>query len=98
MTEYLLLNFVVVAVVFLAVWATNDSLLDKRLLLTLAALLIITAIFDSLIIWLGIVAYDASKILGIYIGKAPIEDFAYTIAAVLLVPLLWKVFTGNNHD
>jgi hypothetical protein len=28
--------------------------------------------------------------LGIYVGVVPIEDFAYTVVAVLLVPAIWK--------
>lgn len=49
-----------------------------------AAMLIGTAIFDNAIIGAGLVAYDESKILGIKIWLAPIEDFAYSIAVVLL--------------
>ena len=51
---------------------------------TFAAMLIGTAIFDNAIIGAGLVAYDESKILGIKIGLAPIEDFAYSIGVVLL--------------
>lgn len=57
---------------------------------------ILTAIFDSLIIALSIVDYDSSKILGINILNAPIEDFAYTIAAVILVPSLWTYLDGKR--
>ena len=57
--------------------------------LTTVAMLAITAIFDNLIIITGTVAYDENKILGWLIGTAPIEDFAYTLAAVILVPGLW---------
>lgn len=51
---------------------------------TFAAMLIGTAIFDNAIIGFGLVAYDESKIWGVKIGLAPIEDFAYSIAVVLL--------------
>jgi lycopene cyclase domain-containing protein len=51
-----------------------------------------TAIFDNVIIGTKIVEYDQSKISGIVIGLAPIEDFAYTLAAVVLVPALWRLF------
>jgi lycopene cyclase domain-containing protein len=56
---------------------------------TLWPMLLMTAIFDNLIIWSGIVAYDPQNISGIKIGLAPIEDFAYTVAAVLLVTTVW---------
>ncbi len=51
---------------------------------TFAAMIIGTAIFDNAIIGFGLVAYDESKILGVKIGLAPIEDFAYSIGVVLL--------------
>ena len=51
---------------------------------TFGAMLIGTAIFDNAIIAAGLVAYDKTKISGLYIGLAPVEDFAYAIAAVLL--------------
>lgn len=59
---------------------------------TLAAVLGLTAIFDSLIIAAGIVGYDTGRILGIYIGRAPIEDFAYAAVSVMLVVLLWEYY------
>jgi len=55
--------------------------------LSTVALLALTAIFDNVIIGLGIVAYDATKISGIMIGLAPIEDFAYSLAAPILISL-----------
>lgn len=60
----------------------------------LIPMLILTAIFDNLIILAGIVDYDSSKISGIMIGVAPIEDFFYTLAAVLIVPSVWT-FLGR---
>jgi lycopene cyclase domain-containing protein len=53
-------------------------------------MLILTAVFDNLIILAGIVDYDATKLMGIYVGVVPIEDFAYTVVAVMLVPAIWK--------
>jgi hypothetical protein len=38
------------------------------------------------------VAYDEAKISGIKIGVAPIEDFAYTVVALLVVPTLFNFF------
>ncbi len=70
--------------------ARRPNLLVKYAL-TLLVLLVFTAVFDNLIIGAGIVAYDPAKISGIMIGIAPIEDFAYTVAAVLVLPTLWGV-------
>jgi len=65
--------------------------------LTLVILTLLTAVFDSIIIWAGIVGYDTQKILGIYVGLAPIEDFFYAILAVILVPTLWKMFESKKE-
>jgi len=52
----------------------------------------LTAIFDNVIIGTGIVAYDQSKLSGLLLGFAPIEDFAYTLVALVLVPSLFEIF------
>lgn len=62
----------------------------RQWVITAVILFVLTAIFDSLIIYAKIVDYDYTKLLGIRIGRAPIEDFAYTVAAVLLIPALWR--------
>lgn len=55
----------------------------------------LTAIFDNVIIGTGIVAYDEEKLLGVKILYAPIEDFAYTAVALVLIPTLFNVFRGK---
>ena len=55
-------------------------------------MLLLTLIFDNVIIATGMVAYDHTRILGLYLGVAPIEDFLYTVLALLLVPALWNMF------
>ncbi|RZU66895.1 lycopene cyclase domain-containing protein [Microterricola gilva] len=57
--------------------------------LTAAVLVVLTAVFDSLMIAAGLMEYTAEHLLGWFIGLAPIEDFAYPIAAVILLPALW---------
>lgn len=58
---------------------------------TLGIVGVLTAIFDNAIIGFGIVDYDPSKISGVRIGVAPIEDFAYTLAGCVLIPAVWVV-------
>ena len=55
----------------------------------LVVMLILTAIFDNMIIGFGLVDYDAALISGIRIGVAPVEDFAYTVLAMIVVPVVW---------
>ena len=59
--------------------------------ITLALLLLMTAVFDNIMIGVGLVGYDSSLISGAFIGIAPLEDFAYAIAAVVLLPTLWSL-------
>jgi lycopene cyclase domain-containing protein len=61
----------------------------QKLCWTVTALLIMTAIFDNFIVGSGIVAYNPDTLSGIFIGFAPIEDFAYTLVAAVLIPLTW---------
>jgi lycopene cyclase domain-containing protein len=58
--------------------------------------LLLTAIFDNVLVGTGIVGYDADLISGALVGVAPIEDFAYAIAAVLLLPSLWSLLTPRG--
>lgn len=56
---------------------------------TMVVVLIMTAIFDNIMIGVGLVGYDARRISGVFVGIAPLEDFAYAVAAVVLLPALW---------
>ena len=93
---YLLLNAVFIAVALLALLLVPRNRWPAYLIAMLP-MLALTAVFDNLIIAAGIVAYDASKISGLFIGLAPIEDFAYTIAAVLIVPSVWSAMTRRKQ-
>lgn len=90
MALYLVLNLLFMVV--LAAWMLlRPAHLDaKSIALTVAILVFFTAIFDSLIVGQGIVAYDFAKTLRIFIGRAPVEDFAYAVVAAILIPYLWE--------
>ncbi|MCU1584250.1 MAG: lycopene cyclase [Microbacteriaceae bacterium] len=64
----------------------------------LGILLLATAIFDNVMIGVGLVDYDPSRISGVYVGLAPIEDFAYPLAAAVLLPSLWILLGGRRDD
>ena len=59
--------------------------------IALAALLLLTAVFDTIMIGVGFFTYADAHLLGARIGLAPIEDFAYPIAGVLLLPAIWTL-------
>ena len=89
---YLLLTVTVMALVAIYAFLMRHWMVAKPLVGTAAVMLILTAIFDNVIIATGIVAYDQEKISGIMVDVAPIEDFAYTVLAIVLVPSLFNFF------
>ena len=89
---YLLLSATVMALVAIYAFLMRHWWVTKPLVGTAAVMLTLTAIFDNVIIGTGIVAYDPEMISGIKIGVAPIEDFAYTVLAIVLVPSLFNFF------
>jgi lycopene cyclase domain-containing protein len=89
MATYVIVNIIFIAIVLLLL-RERPGRPSRASLITLAILLALTAVFDSIIVGLSIVGYDASKIIGLYIGNAPIEDFFYAVLAVIVVPTLWQ--------
>ncbi|MFD2024409.1 lycopene cyclase domain-containing protein [Promicromonospora aerolata] len=69
----------------------------RAVTLAAVALLILTVVFDNLMIASGLFAYSDAHISGVRIGLAPVEDLAYPLAAVVLLPALWSLF-GGRHD
>lgn len=84
------MNLIFLVVAGIATWVIKSRFRCFTTPLVLLPMLVLTAVFDNLIILAGIVDYDATKLMGIYVGVVPIEDFAYTLVAVLLVPAIWK--------
>ena len=64
--------------------------------IVLGVVLVMTAVFDNVMIGVGLVGYSAEKISGAFVGIAPLEDFAYAVAAVILLPSLWMLFGGRR--
>jgi lycopene cyclase domain-containing protein len=87
----------VVAVVAIAAMATRRSPHWIAALIAAGVLLVLTAIFDNIMIGIGLVGYDRALISGVFIGRAPLEDFAYTVAAAVLLPSLWTLL-GRKRD
>lgn len=97
MATYLVLNLVFISVVVVALHRMRTLTWNRVVLTVLTVLLVTTAIFDSLLIELGLFSYADARILGIHIGAAPIEDFFYAVLAAVLVPSLWNYF-GRKSD
>ncbi|MFJ4262890.1 prenyltransferase [Paenarthrobacter nicotinovorans] len=64
--------------------------------LAFAALAVLTAVFDSVMIGMELFHYDTSHLLGVTVGLAPVEDFAYPLAGVVALPGLWMWLTRRR--
>jgi lycopene cyclase domain-containing protein len=99
---YLALNavFIVVAgaVAAVAVWrpaaARGTARGAASVGIALLIVLLLTAVFDNVMIAAGLFTYEPGLISGLTVGLAPIEDFAYPFAAALLLPALWSLLGG----
>jgi len=54
-------------------------------------LLALTAVFDNVMIGVGLYSYPDEHLSGLRVGLAPIEDFAYPLAAAFLVPAVYTL-------
>lgn len=89
MATYIILNIVFMTIVVLAL-RIKPRKPSRPWWVTLIALLIMTAVFDAMIIGFGVVDYDRTKLLGLYVGNVPVEDFFYAVLSVVIVPVLWR--------
>lgn len=75
--------------------ATDRTALVRRWMVpavvTGAVLVVLTAVFDNLMIAAGLMTYAEAAISGVHLGLVPIEDLAYPIAGLMLLPGLWLV-------
>lgn len=85
----------VAVVAVLAVLKVRRARPALAAVVTLGILLVFTAVFDNVMIGVGLVGYEESLISGVKIGIAPLEDFAYAIAAAILLPSLWVLLPAR---
>ena len=94
MPTYALLNLITLSIVLGALRFSKHLRFDTPVVATCGLLLIFTAVFDSLMIDAGLFSYNPATLTGIYIWKAPVEDFFYALLAGILIPNLWR---GKKH-
>ena len=95
--SYLLISvpFLIVAVVL---WVVRRNSAHHQVAVTAivaTVLLVLTAIFDNLMIWAELVGYGDEQRLGWQVGLVPIEDFFYPVFVALIVPAFWP---GERKD
>lgn len=93
---YLALNSIFLGSVIVIGFILRKQLPWRAIAGATGVLLVLTAIFDNVIVGTGIVAYDENLISGIKIGFAPIEDFAYSLAAPLLISIIIALSKGTS--
>jgi len=54
-------------------------------------LVLLTAVFDNLMIAADLFTYPAENISGLRVGLAPLEDFSYPVCAAFLVPAVFTL-------
>jgi lycopene cyclase domain-containing protein len=85
----IVLNVVVLALLGAVSWPVLRRMRAVPILLTVLILCVLTAVFDTVMIAADLYVFDPDKILGVYVWGAPLEDFAYAIAAAVGMPVLW---------
>jgi lycopene cyclase domain-containing protein len=93
---YWALNAIFLAVVAIVAVVAARRVRWAAVALAAAILLVLTAVFDNIMIGVGLVDYAPNRISGVLIGSAPLEDFAYTIAAVVGLPALWSLLPRSR--
>jgi lycopene cyclase domain-containing protein len=90
------MTYLLISVPFLILsaimWVQRRKTSKQQVRVTLTAaglLLILTAIFDNLMIFADLVGYGEAENLGLKVGLVPIEDFFYPLFVVLLVTAWW---------
>lgn len=78
-------------------WLQTKVVLQRRTWQVMVVLMAMTLFFDQFLTGLPIVLYNESHMLGWRLGFAPIEDFTYTFAVVILVGALIKHGEKDNQ-
>lgn len=59
-------------------------------------LVVLTAIFDNVMIALDLFTYPPEHLSGIRVGLAPIEDFSYPVCAAFLLPAVFALLSRRE--
>lgn len=70
---------------------SNERIRWRAIAFTAVVTFAMTAIFDNIMIQVGLFGYDPQLTADARLGVMPFEDFAYPLAAVLLLPAIWAL-------
>ena len=68
----------------------------RAVAVTMVVLLVLTAVFDSLMILADLFRYSAQVAAGPRLGIVPLGDFSWPIAVALGLPSLWRLVGGRS--
>lgn len=91
--------FVLVSAVVAVVATVREGLTARWWLVTgvtILTLVVLTVIFDSLMIAADLFRFDEASLVGVRLWLAPVEDLAWPVAAGLLLPSLWELARGRQ--
>jgi lycopene cyclase domain-containing protein len=101
------MTYASVAVLFLAVAGLTAlaAALRRRLsrlwwsttIVVALVLVVLTAVFDSVMISADLFRYDTGSLLGPRVLLVPIEDFAWPVAAAIALPGLWELLGSRRR-
>lgn len=88
----------VAALVFIAgLWRSRrKGVMVVATTATVVVLLVLTVIFDNVMIASGLFDYAGHTLNGLHVGLAPIEDFAYPLGGALLLSGLWTLLLSQG--
>jgi lycopene cyclase domain-containing protein len=92
----IVLNVIVLLVLLAVCLPVLRRLRTGAVVWTAFHLCLLTMVFDTAMIAADLYVYAEDKILGIYLWGAPLEDFAYAIAASLAMPVVWTVLGARE--
>lgn len=94
---YVLLNLAIIALAVIVLRLRFPRPV-RVMLAPLSILLLLTLVFDNVMIQLGLFTYADTRISGIRLGLAPVEDFMYPLLAFVLTASLWQRFTNKEKS
>ncbi len=94
----MVLPFLAVTVIVTAISARRPRFRERMLAstVTAVALLVLTAVFDNIMIAAGLFTYPSEHLSGLRVGAAPIEDFSYPLCAAFLLPAVYTLLDRSE--
>ena len=96
----LVLPFIALTVVVTAISAVRPGFRRRLAASALGAvvLVVLTAIFDNVMIALDLFTYPPEHLSGLRIGLAPLEDFSYPVCAAFLIPAVFALISRRKDS